>query len=288
MTRMIARFFFRVFAFCLWGLSLVLAVPAILVLSRRRRIATVNLSLCFSSKTRISIGFFLFRVFVNAIYGVFESLLAWFSPAELLKMIIVDETSDDVSNGVLKSGGCLLICPHYSCLELVAPGLSFATTRLVMSYRPHENSWLESIIYNGRLKFGSLVNAKDIRGLVRILRTGGHVWFGPDQDMGKQGSVFVDFFGVPACTVTTPSRLSKLTGCPVFFVTFSRRFLLYRLEVIPFPLEYPTDDEAKNASIMNRFIERSLENDLSQYMWLHRRFKTQPDAPRYSLYSSTR
>ena len=257
-----------------------------LIFARRRRIAWVNLVLCFPFKTGIARAGLLFRVFVNAIYGVFENFFAWFLPSVVLRRIIVDETSDDVSNAICKSGGCLLICPHYSCLELVAPGLNLVTDRLVMSYRPHENLWLESMMSKGRLKFGALKNARDIRGLVKALRVEGHVWFGPDQDMGERGSVFASFFGVPACTVTTPARLARLTRCPVFFVTFSRRFLLYRLEVVSFPLEYPTDDEVDNARILNCFIEQALQNDVSQYMWLHRRFKTQPYTPRYRLYGS--
>ena len=283
---MIYRAVFFVGALVLWSISVLVALPAMIVLARRRKIANVNLSLCHRSLNRFARTFFLIRVFVNAIYGIFENFFAWFLPARVLRQIIVDQTDEAVNEAIGKTQGCLLICPHYSHLELTAPALSFITDRLVMSYRPHENDRLELFISKRRLKFGALKNARDIRGLVKTLRVEGHLWFAPDQDMGEQGSVFANSFGVPACTVTTPSRLAKLTRCQVFFVTFSRRFLLYRLEVVSFPLEYPTDNEVDNARILNCFIEQALQNDVSQYMWLHRRFKTQPYTPRYSLYSS--
>ena len=137
---------------------------------------------------------------------------------------------------------------------------------------------------HGRSRFGNLIDVKEIRLIISALRGSGRLWFGPDQDKGLRGSVFSTFFNVPAATVKTPARLARVTRVPVYFVGFRRKFLTYEMRLERFPSNYPSDDEVLNADILNQFIERAIERDPSQYMWFHRRFKTQPAAPRYSLY----
>jgi KDO2-lipid IV(A) lauroyltransferase len=156
--------------------------------------------------------------------------------------------------------------------------------QFVASYRPHEIEELEAIIQSGRSRYSELLNVRSIRGLLRILEEGKVLWFGPDQDMGTKGSVFAPFFGQQASTVTTPSWLAKRSNCAVFFLEMSRDSSGYQARFKPMPWGYPFEDEVRNATILNQMIEHSLNEHPTQYMWMHQRFKTQPDLPRYSLY----
>jgi KDO2-lipid IV(A) lauroyltransferase len=55
----------------------------------------------------------------------------------------------------------------------------------------------------------------DIRGTVKYLRSGGTLWYAPDQDMRSKDSVFVPFFGVPAATITATHHLARMSGAVV-------------------------------------------------------------------------
>lgn len=265
---------------------LILPITAIsyFIFSRRRQIARVNTDLCFPAMRFFQSRILLFRIFFNFFYGAWEGCLAWSLPTPILKRLIKNQTSDELMREIQNTKGCLLVCPHYSCLEMVAPALAINLSRLVMSYRPHENKLLEQIMVGGRSRFGGLIDVKEVRLMIKAVKGSSRLWFGPDQDKGEKGSVFSTFFNVPAATVKTPARLARVTRVPVYFVGFRRKFLKYEMRLEKFPRDYPSDDEVANADILNQFIERAIEQDLSQYMWFHRRFKTQPNTSRYSLY----
>lgn len=254
------------------------------IFRRRRNIARINIDSCFCNESWLARRFLLYRTFFNFFYGLWEAFLAWSLPHQILESLIRDNTSKEVLVKLQKNAPCLVICPHYSCLEMVAPALSMNLEHLVMSYRPHENARLEGIVFRGRSRFGDLVDVTEVRLMIKALKGSAQLWFGPDQDKGSKGSVFSTFFGVPAATVTTPARLARISGAPIYFVRFRRKFLIYEMMIEQFPSNYPTDDEILNADILNQFIEHAIESDRSQYMWFHRRFKTQPNASRYSLY----
>ena len=45
-------------------------------------------------------------------------------------------------------------------------------------------------------------------------------------------------------------------------------------------------DEVENARVLNQRIRSALKKHPSQYMWMHKRFKTNPDLTRQTLYQS--
>ncbi|MBD3727452.1 MAG: lipid A biosynthesis acyltransferase, partial [Moraxella osloensis] len=44
---------------------------------------------------------------------------------------------------------------------------------------------------------------------------------------------------------------------------------------------YPTEDELADAKRINQLLENYIRIDPTQYMWFHRRYKTQPTGIRY-------
>ena len=94
--------------------------------------------------------------------------------------------------------------------------------RFVVSYRPNDNPIFDQAVCRGRGRYAELVDVRALRDIAKHLKQGDMVWFGPDQDMGPKGSVFAPFFGRPACTVTTPSRLARMSGAVSIFLDLHR------------------------------------------------------------------
>ena len=170
-------------------------------------------------------------------------------------------------------------------LDLVAPLMHAVTGRFVISYRPNDNPTFDQVIRRGRTRYAELVDVRALREIAKHLKKGDTVWFGPDQDMGPKGSVFAPFFGRPACTVTTPSRLARISGAISIFLDLHRDFDgVYHLSFVAMPDDYPCEDEVENAYQLNQYIEKTVRNHPSQYMWMHKRFKTSPDLTNQTLY----
>jgi len=95
-------------------------------------------------------------------------------------------------------------------------------------------------------------------------------------DFGERDSVFVNFFGVKAATVTAVARLSKLLQAQVVPVTTkysNGRYSIHIHEPLP---NFPLDDDTQSTQVMNHHIESWVKDNIPQYLWLHKRFKTRP------------
>jgi len=173
----------------------------------------------------------------------------------------------------------MLLGAHYSMLDL-AGALVSNVQRVNISYRPQDNPVMNYLMERGRAAlYDQCFTRKDIRAFIRTLKKGGVLWYAPDQDLGRKNSVFVNFFGQPAATVTATSRIAKAGKALVMPITFFRREdnSGYEVEVHP-PLNIPSGDDVEDARMANAFIERQLRQHPSQYLWLHKRFKTSPIA----------
>lgn len=139
----------------------------------------------------------------------------------------------------------------------------------------------------GRLaSLRSILDNRDIRLIVRTIRTGDIVWIAPDHDMGERLSVYAPFFDQIAATVTITGRYAKMTGAPAVFCSHHRKpdYSGYTLRFEPLPDDFASLDDVASATIVNQFVANHIRIDPSQYYWFHRRFKTQPSLPRAALY----
>jgi KDO2-lipid IV(A) lauroyltransferase len=125
------------------------------------------------------------------------------------------------------------------------------------------------------------------RTLLRSLRDGKALGILIDQDTKVQ-SVFVPFFGHLASTPRAAADLALRFGCPVF-VGWSRRRGPkagdgYVLEVEPVPYDpAPADKEVEALRITatcTARIEQAIRRSPSEWVWMHRRWKTKPPESR--------
>ena len=253
----------------------------------RRLVCERNIAVCFPEFNQTDQYNLVKACFEQNGIGLTETAWSWHRPINFVSDKIRVSGQELLEQASIEGRGVLLLCPHYSMLDLVAPLIHAVAGRFVVSYRPNDNPIFDQAVCRGRGRYAKLVDVRALRDIAKHLKQGDMVWFGPDQDMGPKGSVFAPFFGRPACTVTTPARLARISGAASIFLDLHRDDNgLYQVSFVPMPDDYPDKDEVENARLLNRRIEDALKKHPSQYMWMHKRFKTNPDLTRQTLYQS--
>lgn len=175
----------------------------------------------------------------------------------------------------------LVVTPHLGCWEV---GLS-----LVASYKPtlvlastFNNPWIQR--FSERHFRGGVEVYPKKRGLspdlIRRWGEGRAFVLAVDQHAGKHG-IWIDFFGRPACTHTSPARLHLRTGYPIVIGAFLRTGpLRYRVVASEPLIVEPTGDRERDTIAILREINRQFESMIrlapEQYLWAHRRWRDKP------------
>ncbi|AJD46881.1 lipid A biosynthesis lauroyl acyltransferase [Isoalcanivorax pacificus W11-5] len=121
-------------------------------------------------------------------------------------------------------------------------------------------------------------NDSTVLELIRYLRNGDMCWYTLDQDYGTQQAVFAPFFGVPAFTVTTTTRIARISRATITPISHYR--LLggrYRITFDPPLADFLSGDDPADATRGNQAVGTAVLLAPEQYLWMHQRFKHQAD-----------
>ena len=181
--------------------------------------------------------------------------------------------------------GAVVFLPHFGNWELLALvyGVIIPDKAKALAF-PLKNRWLNALVwkYREHLSLKLIPRQQAIRETFRALKTNYAVGFFADQDAGREG-VFVDFFGRPASAVRGPVTFALKTGAPLHFsldirqsddrhhVHISPRIDLDRSG------NFEQDVQTNTARLMN-YLEEFIRQYPAQWLWLHNRWKTQPDS----------
>ncbi|WP_353981416.1 LpxL/LpxP family Kdo(2)-lipid IV(A) lauroyl/palmitoleoyl acyltransferase [Salinicola endophyticus] len=245
---------------------------------RRRHITDTNLALCFPEWDSDKRAEMVKRTFVANGIGILETATGWCRDPEHLRQRIAFRGIEHMERARAQGKGVLVIGIHFSTLDLGGALHSLFFPADVV-YRPHDNPVFENFMTRARRDiFGAAIDRHDLRGVVRRIKSGHVVWYSPDQDFGRDASVFAPFFGVEAATLKLTAKIARMTGAPVMPFMFHRNpdDRTYTLEYLPAFENFPSDDEVADATLVNAFIEQAIRRHPEQYLWLHRRFKTRP------------
>jgi KDO2-lipid IV(A) lauroyltransferase len=246
---------------------------------RRRRIAEINLKLCFPELSTTERAKLLEAHFAALGIGLFETALAWWASDKKLRGLVQVEGAEHLQQALDHGKGVILLTGHFTTLELGARFITLWQPFHAM-YRPHKNRFYEIVQRHQREWRCQLppLPRDDLRGLLRAFKRGRAVWYAPDQNLGLRNSVFVPFFGVTACTVMATSRLAALSGAAVV-PYFPRRLpgaAGYEIVILPALADFPSADVEADTQRINKLLEQHIHQAPEQYLWVHRRFKTQP------------
>ena len=256
----------------------------------RRHIARTNLDLCFpdwseAERKRVLKAHFraLGRAFVQ------DTVSWWGNRAEVARQTRIE----GMEHYQAQAGKPVIwLAPHFVGLNVGGVRVTAEFAPIVSLYSRLKNPHLDRVMLNARTRFtgngreSEMYSRHDgIKPVIRAIRKGLPFYYLPDLDFGRKDAVFDTFFGVPAATVTGLSRLAKATGAVVVPCITRQQGSGYVTRFYPAWDNFPSGDVAADTRRMNAFIEDRVREMPEQYYWLHRRFKTQQDGKKASLYA---
>jgi Kdo2-lipid IVA lauroyltransferase/acyltransferase len=179
--------------------------------------------------------------------------------------------------------GVLAVTAHFGNWEYhgVAHGLRYQPIGVVA--RPLDNPELDRRLCRFRTRGGNTViyKRRALQQILHSVRRGGVVAILIDQNVQAEDGIFVDFFGRPAATTTVAAAVALKTGCALIP---ARALALpgggYRLVYdAAVPVARTGDHHADIARVtqdLTRRIESWVRETPEQWLWIHRRWKTQP------------
>lgn len=244
----------------------------------RRNIVTKNIQACFPDLSARDQKALIRQAFLENVIGFMETAAAWWRPPEHFRDITEFHGTENLLNTLEQGHGVLLIGAHYTTLDMGGSLLSLVTPFKV-TYRANNKPTMDWVIRKGREPFTEQqVERSQVRQIFKALRQGKVIWYAPDQDYGRDRSVFAPFFGVSAATVKATTKLASQPNTKTLFISHYRNeddsgYSVYFSE----PLEnFPSGDETQDAKTINKRLEKEIRRVPEQYMWVHRRFKTRP------------
>lgn len=231
----------------------------------------------------------------RAVYAHFGQTLVdllWMDgqPPERLLALLVEEGRENVDRARAAGRGVVYVTGHFGNWEFYGVAYGWMAEPVGVVARPLDNPALEARLTAFRTRSGNTVISKRraLPDILRLLRQGAGVAILVDQNVQEQDGIFVQFFGRPAATTTVAAALAVKTGCALVPVHCEAlpggryRFVYGR------PLEWTStgnrqEDIARLTQALTLAIESWVRRTPEQWLWMHRRWKTQPrsapDAP---------
>lgn len=247
-------------------------------LRNRRRVAERNIALCFPELEVAQQAALVRRSFSDLGIGLFEFARAWWGSVQPMRHDLRVEGLEHLATAREGGRGVIVISGHFTTLEMAAR-LMCDHAPLAGMYRPHDQGAMEWAVKHGRLRYAAhMFTREELRPALKHLKQGGLLWFAPDQDTRRGESVFVPFFGRPAYSLTSTHQLARLSGAAVIAFAHERRADGgYTLRLSPAFADFPSKDATADTARVMAAIEAMVRKVPAQYLWIHRRFKRQPD-----------
>jgi KDO2-lipid IV(A) lauroyltransferase len=172
---------------------------------------------------------------------------------------------------------------NWEWMAASATAIMGCTLHIVVKYLKPEslNDWITS----ARSRWGTRVHDRrgSSRELVKVVKTGDPIGFIIDQNTQRNRGVFVDFFGQPACTTDGLAQLAAIGQKPIFPVFCRRdpesRSLIVEIgEEIPGPKDRSPEEIHRVTAECTRRLEEFIRKYPDQWIWMHRRWRTRPEA----------
>jgi KDO2-lipid IV(A) lauroyltransferase len=258
-----------------------------------RSVGMRNLALALPEKTLAERRKIVRKVFTSLGRQFAEVCLFPTYTSENVRRIVGYDGYENFDRASQRGKGVLFLTGHIGGWELSAFAHSLYGHPLHFVMRPLDNPYLDALVRRYRTMHGNTPILKDnpARELLRAMKAGATVGILIDTNMTPPEGVFVDFFGIPACTASGLARIALRTDAAVVpgFTVWDPVLRKYRLRFEPPVTLIRTGnndaDIVANTALFTKVIEDVVRRYPDQWLWVHRRWKTRPPG-QPSLYSN--
>jgi Kdo2-lipid IVA lauroyltransferase/acyltransferase len=217
-----------------------------------------------------------------------------YTKKNIVQVVVLDGHENFLA-GQNRGKGVLYLTGHIGAWELSSYAHALYGFPLHYMARPLDNEPLDALVncYRGLSGNKPIYKNEAARVMLRVLKGAGTVGVLADQNTMPEEGVFVDFFGVPACTTTGIARVALHTDAAVVpgFAFWDENLRKYRLRFEP-PVELVRTgdterDVVENTQRFAKVIEGIIRKYPEQWVWIHARWKNRPkgEPPLYEFLS---
>ena len=259
------------------GLGCLLGLFLYAVAAPRRRVARINLGLCFPDLSPTALRVLTRRSFVRFAQAWLDRAWLWHGAPAMVRQRLHLTGDLEPFDG---TAPLVVFAPHFVGLDAGWTALTQQLPRRFTTiYTRAAQSGLDAWIQAGRQRFGGarlFARIDAVKPVLAALRAGEPLYLLPDMNFDVIDSMFVPFFGVPAATLPSLSRFARLGRARVVPVLTRMTSGGYEVKVLPAWTDFPTDDLVADTARMNQRLAGYITAMPEQYYWVHKRFKDRP------------
>ena len=242
-------------------------------MKKRRRIVEANINHCFQNQSNEWRSDLVNKIWEETHLALYENNFAWNANKRIKKIKTSFENSELLQHAQENRHGVLLLFRHNIFLELSARLISEKFEIYGME-RPNNSPLVQKLQQRGRLKgMKGLIPNSNVKDCIELLKKGKTILYGPDQDYRNKSSVVSTFFDQKCLTTTAPFRIKQMTDCKLIYVDSVRQGDNYKFVLED--VSHFAESGQTFADKINSKIEKGILEAPEQYLWHHRRFKSQ-------------
>jgi Kdo2-lipid IVA lauroyltransferase/acyltransferase len=203
---------------------------------------------------------------------------------EELEKILVTHGYENFEKANAKGKGVIFLTCHMGAFDLQVTNMALRGLNPNIIGTPLKDKKLNDLLWEYRNAHGAIAieRGKETFRMIKVLKSGGSVALLIDQDT-KVKTVFVNFFGKPAATPVGATVLALKTGAAIVptYVHLGDDGMQH-MHILPeIPMEKTGNEDIDvliNTQALTKFIEDTIRKYPEQWVWMHERWKTQPEA----------
>ena len=248
--------------------------------AKRRRIARINIDLCFPELSEREKNDFLVEYYRHHVRSLLAFGLIWWGSRAKLERTIVIKGQENIDNALNNNRSVIFLAAHSLGLEAA---VSSVAMRYLSSgpFKPMKNKLVDWFIATGRSRHGGFLYSREagLRPIIKDVRAGNVMFYLPDEDLGKERSIFAPYFGIEKATVPVLGKMAKVCKadvlpCMAQYDVKTRRYIIH---ILPALKDFPTGDDQRDTVAMNKALEEIVRLCPAQYFWMMKLFKTRPE-----------